>query len=1696
MARIEKNMPVGAGQPGPDNGQPGPEAGPGSPLAGLTPQEQQIVKESLLNKLFPTPETQEELKKLTPDDVNKGLDSWLSQQTPEWINEFKDSSLEADRKRREAEAQAAGGGGGRQQPPRLGGTGEGNGRDNGNPPEDPKNNERSNFLETEKRPSFDEVVTRIRKLEAMPTEERYDPGLDGSYPKLTEMELMYKHFYKYYEEMESVEMAELTLDLKEYSQLELDLKNGKDTVFKEALELFDRSGNEDPRLRGLKKQVEIFEGIKNRTTGQEIALQVARERSVNGTQLDGEQGAKAKLNYKIKKLEKDLAGLSRQNAEQRITELKRKAGLTPAEAAELSVNQDNLARFTELETERRRLQDYENYNTPNILVERIRSLKNDPTRKAELRQVLVEFLGEEKDRLNTEISLTKAIEYEALIQRELRQIGQVEMEDWEIDEEAEDRKNFEEAEQRELIPFEQLPPFSVLSEALHLIDEGDFHQFDSLVKSNVPLMRIFQMPGLESEEGMVTALENQVARYLFRAYRLGITKNVHNAFNELYSQHKIPEIGYYGEVHRVDERYIHNLLSAFQNADRGERFRLKGWPPRFRGVINFVLNRAAHRMDNVIAPSDVDEAKLTQDERALLVESDLRILSGEWNPERADKKAESLIGKRLYWEKSVTGYYQFKIDPDVSKNPYAAKQLGMAVDQWIAYMASGVISPNPQERFKEWQQFIGQLAPLAEKIFRLTYPEDTATLLVHPENAGRATSEIKALRQQAKFRALAPVAAYANATDEAEAFSSVLQNLSEDIEGPDVYREGYVALDGMVALALDALENDPEWSKVYFQLQGSLGHLSTEEGAKQLLEKTLLKQLAKELALYSLSDKPVGAKATIENTDKLIANSIDEEIAQIKDQIEASKDHLEQKKILEERLTRWEDRQKKFGSVSQSHVFNVEMTELSAGIARLREDVNATGITPERKKELKRQISEQEKQLVQIKQERTRLSEITRKENLKRISRDQPREDFRALYGKLEDQEDFKVLSDPEKKLRIKQKELDAKEAISSAIVILNINGQQSARSGPTVKIINPELLSLQYKIEKLNELIDDNIDQIKVLDIPADQRTEEQRKLAEKVAKMRQASEYYPELEKTQAGYAELEKKFGISDRVLDKRAERVPVRTIVRVAQYVSYRAEKMWTEEADRIMKSSRNKQEKEKAIQELCLAIIPDAWNVKKNLPNDKDRKLNLNDVLEGVYRDALDRVMGRWGIERDGFFVNEVPAQGFRATFDVPVVVEEGGKRVIKKQLLVDDDTGKPLYVEDVDRKPESNGMLMAYFGTEEIMTHVISSPHKVAEAKAGGGGLLGRSLRILDPAFNRLVFPEYQRDFQKLQRAIHAGVEAQWQRHFQIKIEVLERTVIGADIRKNKTGKKADRYKIIDGNISNNLLEFGREKLYTTGRIINHAAEIIAHKDRRSRRAPDLGLYSPMQHESAYDESAVEDTREFMGLIDTGSPIQASREGSRVDFLYLKLKGARWGIGYKQRVALESGPVDGGKQHTGLLEKIWANGDRINKFWDGWKRHHKGLEIKKDSQDSAEIELRLNSMYPDVEFEDYISTAEGADERLKISMESLYPDLSYYRLAQAPLWKDGVDPFLPDGALNFERRELGEANTLKGSDNGTSRHTVGIWFEREKQWKMDPRKGARWYPGLAEISRDLDKKRWILGAAQSASDVLKGRLVR
>ena len=1582
--------------------------------------------------------------------------------------------------------------GGSESPAELAGakSGEGNADGDDGGPKNPRGPEalggpeNPNFPEKEKRPSFEFVVMRIRKLEAIRTREKYDPGVDRSYPVLAELDLRYKQFQEYFSIMESPEIAQLTQKLEDVVGLEASLIRGEKTI-KLALELFDERNNKDPGLRGLERQEEILKGIKNPSKGQEIALLVTKQQLKSRETLEGNNGVKAQSKLKIERLEQALRGLPGQNPEQRIL-------------------------VRELEKEKQRLQAYETYNSPNILVERIKSLRGNPAREAELRQALVEFLGDEKGCLETEINLIKVIGSEQQITNELRKPGQVEIEEWEKKALDEDREAERKQEQGE-IPFRNLPAFSEFINLQNYIDHGyidssprnaqgeDQGNYREMIESLRPRFPDIYDVLVATENsagfaGVTEVIERQIERYLFKAFRLGITKGVHDAFDDLYTQYKIPEVDYYGGVRRVDERHIRDLAALFTAADRGDKFRLNGWDNKFLGVIGYVSQRAGMRMESVVSPNEVDIRGLDPEERALLVRPDLYRFRGEWDPELADRKAEAIIAKRMYWEKSVTGYYQFKIDSDVSKNPYAAEQLSMAADQWIAYLQSGVIPKNPQDQLREWQQFIGQLAPLAEKIYRQMYPEDAATLEIHPENKDRASKEIRRLRQGLKFRAEAPIAAYANAVDEAEAFASVKQTISEDTEGPEVVREGYGALNGMVALALDELENNPEYSRVFFQPEGSRGYLSANNAAQRLLMDAVCKQLEKELAQRCLSDK-------VTNTGR-IADSLNQEIAQIRQGIDANRNNPDQVVLLRERLAHLEERQNTVSRVSASdekEVLNVRITKLNVEIANLKEEAGKADIDPKRQGDLNNRLVVLERGRKQKIKERQEFSKVIRRENHQKIGLDQSREDFLALYGKLDDQDDFKLLPEAEQKIIRKQKELEAAAAIQSAITILNITGQLSARSGPTIKIFaNPESLKYQYKIEELNEMINENNDLLGILDIPEEQRTDIQKARAAEISRRQEQVNLNTqlEIEKARTAYEQTAKKLRDSGSAIDRREDRVPVRTVVRFAQYAVHRAEKVWAEEADKIMKSRLNRQDKDKAIQNLCLAIIPDAWNVKKNLP-DKDRKLNLSDVLEGVYREALDRVIGDWVTGKDGSLVNRVIGQGFRATLEVPVVVEEGGKRVIRKQSLKDA-AGNTLYLEDIDRLPESNAMLMAYYGTEEIMTNTISLPYKVKEAKAGGGGLFGRALRILDPAFNRLNREDKPdlNDFQKLQRAIHAGVEAQWQRHFQIKIEVLERSVIGADIRKNKTGRKEDRYKIIDGNPRNNLLEFGRERLYVTGRIINHAAEVLTHADRRSRRAPDLGLYSPMQHESEYDESAVEDTREYMGLIDTMSAVQASREGARLDFLYLKLKGIRWGVGYKQRVALESGPVEQGKQHTGLLEKVYNNGDRQNKMWDNWIRSYRNLSEHSGYKALGKEELKIMDATADVELEDFISTTEGSDERLKLSTENAYPDLGYYRLAQAPLWKDGVDPFLPDGILNFERLELGKNNTLLGSDNGTSRHTTGIFFERVNQWRSDPKKGHRWYPGSAVIVENLNRKRLIFGVWQRGVDVLKGREVR
>lgn len=1467
-------------------------------------------------------------------------------------------------------------------------------------------------------PPFDKLVERLRQLEAKSTEETYalGPHPDNPYPVLREKELRYKQFEKYAEEMVTPEMAELESKLKHYSKLEEGLANGRTTV-KKLLKVVESFGDDDPGIRGLNKKIEALEAIPNPTDSQSLALNTLRGQLQSGT--DSQTMQKM-----IQKLTQELAGKpNKQEAEQKIAVLKGKVGLNEAEEAELSESEGLVRGYKILESEQKRFEDFQHYSGPNKLVGRLKELRSDPNwetdpaKQAQVKEALTQILREEKAQVESEIGLKETVAYEKLIRRELKQPGKEERKEWEAN--AEESARLKEAEAEKIEVFDSLPPF-------------------------MQVVRDYEAAKRNGDNVVLELAEARIERYLYHASNLQITAEVCTAFDEIYSKFRIPYIHYYGDIIRVakaeGERGVLEFAGDGARSfgdDERVHYETFGWDfNKFGGIIGFVANRAGQRM----------RFRLAKAENPKLPDApNLKFLQGEWNENKAARKVTSELLSRLFWEKSYAGYYQIKIDTDIKKNPLAREQLLLVADQWINYMQSGVVPKNPQEQMKEWQMFVGQWAPIAEKIFRQIYPEDPD----HPEDIGRALKEVTLLRQQLKFRVEAPIAAYFNAIDDADNFAAMQQNMFDEVEAPEVFRQGYGALEGMVAYVLHKAERDPLFAELIFQPQGSKGYLSANNAAQRLLETSTWDQLEKEVAQWRISDRVVGNGTRV--------NELNSKIAQLQTEIASASGS--QRELLEGKLKELTDERDIFAKINTTDYLDKSIAEKQAKIAAIGTDSNQE----DQKKTL-------EKELAGLIEERKALSLVIRQEKQKRIGLDQSEEEFKALYAKLEEQADYKLLSPAEQSRVRKERAVRAKAAIIAAKEILNFTGQISARGGPTIEIRDSRLLVKDHRIEKLNEMIAD-LDALEA--IPQEKRTAEQNAILDLIKRRKwNRTSLNTELEKTRTERERIAKELFTSDNALERRPDKVPVRTVVRVAQYAVYRAEEVWAKEADQIMKHPTwDEQKKEEEIQKLCLAIIPDAWNLKKG------QKLNLSDVLEGVYRDAMDQVLGDWTVGQDGFLVNRVVGKGFQATLQVP--------------------DGKPLYVREIDRLPEAGGMLMNYYGTEEIMTNTISLPSRVAEAKAGRGGLMGRALRILDPAFNRFTLPEYERNFQGLQRALHAGIEANWQRHFQIKIEVLERSIIGADIRnKNKTGRKEDRYKIIDGNPRNNLLEFGREKLYVTGRIINHGAEVLTHSDRRSRRAPDLGLYSPMQHESMYDEAAVEDSREFIGLIDTMSDVESSRGLGRLDFLFLKLKGGRWGFGYKQRVALESGPVEGGKQWTGLLEKIWANGDRNNKMWDSWMRSRRGLTELGGYKALGDAELKILNETADAEYEDWISTAEGTYERLKLSMESLYPDLSYYRLAQAPLWKDGVDPFLPDGTLNFERLELGRDRTLLGSDNGTSRHTAGVWFERENQWKMDPRKGQRWYPGLAEISKLLNEKHFMLGTKQSASEVLKGRLVR
>ena len=1463
-------------------------------------------------------------------------------------------------------------------------------------------------------PPLSEVVSEYRRLEALSAEERYDPGPDNSYPNLRALEA-----YTGY--------------IREYAS---------------------RAKEEDkmnkPIITGLKEKLKYYTSLENILADPNILRQQKLESLSNfiGTLKDPDtnQTWDPILSGTIRKI-KILEGLKYPSSDQRLllndfkeqrdnllivqsTIQKLQARNQALEAKRSEAGGLEADEEQELITNQEALEDYEaNPNNPNRLLQKVRDLdtdeyKRDPAMAAALLEVLRDVLEQQTDQVYRELLLHEETAITELLNKEKREPNEMFKEDWLIELEELDELREQAAENIE--KFVDLPSFNEVKEAR---DQAEAN----------------------NDQNALDLANARLERYFYNAKKQGIITELFSDFYTFLRDLRIPKITHYGDIIPVDENIIARAVMMHQSKDSRKFFTDNTWDfDKFGGVLKYATERANKRMANALTrmrnPSAAEEEEY---------------LRGEWNLDREERRVldESRSGTITLFEHNYYGSYQFRIDPD---SPFAKQQLEIAGDQWVLHMQSGVVSKQPQEQLQEWQHFIKMWEMLAFKVYERVY-----------NNRDDINAEVTRLRRQFKFRVEAPIAAYFNDVDEAENFSKMRINLDDELESPEVWMEGYKALNATPALVLHHIENNPLFSRVFFHPEGSRGYLGRnpeQKIARAVTEEQLIDYIAgkeddPDLPGFSLSSSTVQGQA--------VSSRLHKEMDNILEELEAN----ENKPIERRRLEAI--RKKKLEEIRLDCIAN-------------------------------------------------------RKINLRSVGLDKPVKDFLSLYGKFTEQPDYIYANEEEKVLMKKARREEVKAAVELAKNIMNMTAEHSSRAGPTIKIRNSGLLALDNQIENLREelaKIDEAVSQNRnfefrtkdgeyvtrwVLDIKQEEindvdKDAAKRRHSELVRKHREWAEQRKQkaeaLKAVRVSRKELarEKK---NSGVLDRREDRVPVMMVNRSAQYAVFRAEELWAKEADRIMKDP-NIADKDAAIQKLCSDIIPDEWNIKKewveanNLPSPK---LNLTDVLEGVWRRTLDTVF------RDGL----------RAKIEVPVIVGQGNQRNIqwrkvtgsvseKGEIIVDHgvDHGRDLTIEDIERIPESIAVLMPYFASEQTPSQVLTARYRIEQAKARATDVFSRSLRILDPAFNRFYReddPEYfDENYQQLKQALHSAVETQWQRHFQIDTEIMERCVIGANIRRNKTGKRyrLDRYKVIDGNPGNNLLVFGEDTRYVTSRIINHKAYVLTDPERRSRRGPVLAAYSPIQKKDMYTEAGVRNSREFFGLIGTESAEEYAIEGPRIDFVWLQnQQGRRWESGYKLRLALESGPGEQGKQWIGLFEKVYTSADRLNKLYAEWERHEEQTRVSPgDPAVQAKMEILKRTL--DAEWENFITMAEDVDTRLRRVLDELRNDLSFLRFTQGAVWKDGVDTFLPDGILNFKMDELvtidelgrRERDTLSHLDEGTSRHTGNTFYEIVNQWRQDLIWGLRLYPGSKEFIARLNELDRIFGQDQTGAEIEKGRVV-
>lgn len=335
-----------------------------------------------------------------------------------------------------------------------------------------------------------------------------------------------------------------------------------------------------------------------------------------------------------------------------------------------------------------------------------------------------------------------------------------------------------------------------------------------------------------------------------------------------------------------------------------------------------------------------------------------------------------------------------------------------------------------------------------------------------------------------------------------------------------------------------------------------------------------------------------------------------------------------------------------------------------------------------------------------------------------------------------------------------------------------------------------------------------------------------------------------------------------------------------------------------------------------------------------------------------------------------------------------------------------------------------------YFFYQQENRHMLLKPYVREQARRIKAGLLRAEdadqlavfLLIVDPSLER-VKQQGDSDMQREIEMVGAAVEESYQSHWRINRN-LHRLFLPPD-----------------GNVHKMRMGYNREDYGGSSRFAMRIRDLVASQPRRfARRGAAIIADMPMEISSMPDIWGAEG---MMGAISMfADPIRPmAAQGIASQFALTKFID-QMGYGWELFGALV-GKLDGREvvDREGLYEKPTNNADKLQK----WKQ--KGFNVQTFIEDQNDL------------FYAYVESFQRLDRVLKI----LRVLNTKTRNAEAPLWTEKKDIFLPDGSYNLE--------LASDRDVGTSRHSAKIFYDTFIDWltARGPGSGADTYPEEAPM---------------------------